>query len=392
MDALRTLIEPRHRKNIDWILVLAILLLMGISLLTIYSAMSGKYGSAAGLQLTLKQGLIYVSGLVLMGYIATRNYSTLQRGTVYFYWLTIFLLIVVLLIGKDDGSGAYTKGSARWIPLPFTDNFKLQPSELAKLSLILTLGSLLTQLGPEIREFRALLKTLAYTGAPMLLILKQPDLGTGLVLAAIWLGMTALAGANWKHLVIVIAMGGALFGIGWKTNIVKDYQKDRILVLFWSDEYKKSLPPKIRGKAYQMDQSLIAVGGGQIIGQGYRRGLQTSGGYVPENWTDFAFSAFAEQTGFVGAVSLLGLYLLTLLRGLACILESEDPLGRLLVGGVVAYLGFHVFVNVAMNCAMAPVVGVPLPLMSSGGSSAWTSCIALGLILSVRMRRRKLQF
>ena len=170
------------------------------------------------------------------------------------------------------------------------------------------------------------------------------------------------------------------------------YQRDRIEVLFWSDEYKKSLPPKERDKAYQMDQGLAAVGGGQVTGQGYRHGLQTSGGFVPENWTDFAFSALAEELGFVGGIWVLAVYLLLLARGLFCIVESEDALGRLIVGGVVTYLGFHVFVNVAMNCGIAPVVGVPLPLMSYGGSSAWTSCIALGLILSVRMRRRKLQF
>lgn len=391
MNALRTLIEPRHRKNIDWILVLAILALMVVSLLTIYSAMSGQKGTAIGLKHLLKQGFFYLTGLLLMGYIATRDYATLPRNATYLYWTNIFLLIVVLLIGADEDSGAFTKGSARWIPLPFTD-FKLQPSELAKISLILTLASVLTRLGPKIREPRALLTTLGYLGVPMLLILKQPDLGTGLVLGAIWLGMTFLAGADWRQLLVVLLAGAAVFGLGWKLGIVKDYQKERILVLFWSDEYKRTLPPKIRDKAYQGDQGVIAVGGGQVTGQGYRQGLQTSGGYVPENWTDFAFSAFAEQTGFLGSLMLIGVYLLVLARGLSCMSESEDPTGRLLVGGVVAYLAFHVFVNVAMNCKMAPVVGVPLPLMSYGGSSAWTNCAALGLLLSVRMRRRKLQF
>ena len=147
-----------------------------------------------------------------------------------------------------------------------------------------------------------------------------------------------------------------------------------------------------RDMAYQGDQGVVAIGGGLVTGQGFRQGLQTGGGFVPDNWTDFAFSAFAEETGFVGCVALLAVYLLLLARGLVCIVESEDTFGRLIVGGVITYIGFHVIVNVAMNCAFAPVVGVPLPLFSYGGSAAWTNCAAIGLLLSVRMRRRKLQF
>ena len=391
MDVLRTLIEPRHRKNIDWLLVLAILLLMGTSLLTIYSAMTGQKGASAGLQFTVKQGVSYLSGLLLMAYIATRDYSVIRRSTTLLYWGNIALLLVVRLLGHQDIGGAVTKGSARWIPLAF--GFRLQPSELAKVCLILTLAVFLAQVGPRIRELPVFLKTLAHVGLPMFLIKMQPDLGTALVVAAIWFGMVYLAGADWRHLTAIALAGVALFTLAWKTGIGMDkYQRDRIEVLFWSDEYKKSLPPKERDKAYQMDQGLAAVGGGQVTGQGYRHGLQTSGGFVPENWTDFAFSALAEELGFVGGIWVLAVYLLLLARGLFCIVESEDALGRLIVGGVVTYLGFHVFVNVAMNCGIAPVVGVPLPLMSYGGSSAWTSCIALGLILSVRMRRRKLQF
>lgn len=390
MEVIRSLIEPRHRKNIDWVLLLCVVALMATSLLTIYTGMFGHKGHAVAFQLVVKQAVSYVTGLGLLGWLATRDYANFRRSTFIFYGITLFLLLVVLVIGKDDGSGAYTKGSARWVPLFW--GFKLQPSELAKIALILTLSTLLTQLGPRIREFSALLKTLVYTGIPLLLILKQPDLGTGLVLCAIWLGMTFLAGADWRHLVLVMTAGIGLFALGWKLGIVKDYQKERVEVLFWSEEYKRKLPAKKRDKAYQMDQGVIAVGGGQVTGQGFRTGPQTSGGYVPENWTDFAFSTFAEQTGFVGCLGLLFVYLLLLWRGLLCLMESEDPLGRLITGGVITYLAFHVFVNIAMNCKIAPVVGVPLPLISYGGSAAWTNCAALGLLLSVRMRRRKLQF
>jgi rod shape determining protein RodA len=393
IEALRNLIEPRHRKNIDWVMVLCVVLLMSASVLTVYSASAGHAKEVAlahrqGMAQAVRQIVFDALGLGLMGYIATRDYNGVQRHASMLYWLNIGLLLIVKIIGHQDIQGASTKGAARWIPLGF--GFKLQPSELAKILIILTLATFLVRVGPRIKELPVFLQSLAHVLVPMALIKMQPDLGTSLVVGAIWLGMVFLAGADWKHLTAILLAGAALLGIAWKTGKgLEGYQRNRIEVLFMSRE---NMTQKQRDMAYQADQAIAAIGGGQVTGQGFRQGLQTSAGFVPDNWTDFAFSALAEETGFVGSVSLLALYLLLIARALLCIAESEDTLGRLIVGGVVTYLGFHVFVNVAMNCAIAPVVGVPLPLFSYGGSSAWTNCAAIGLILSVRMRRRKLQF
>lgn len=388
LEALKTLIEPRHRKNIDWVIVFCVVLLMCASVWTIYSAFAGharipEQAHRVGLGQATRQIIFDLLGLGIMAYIATRDYVGVQRQTTLLYWGNIALLLLVKVIGHQDVDGALTKGSARWIPLGM--GFKLQPSELAKICIILTLATFLTRVGPRIKELPVFLQSLLHIAPPMLLIKMQPDLGTALVVAAIWLGMVFLAGADWKHLTAVCLAGLALFTFAWKTGKgMDDYQRDRINVLFGT--------VKDKDKTLQMRQGLIAIGGGQVTGQGFRQGLQTAGGFVPENWTDFAFSALAEETGFVGCVALLGVYLLLLARGLVCIAESEDTLGRLIAGGVLTYIGFHVFVNVAMNCAIAPIVGVPLPLFSYGGSSAWTNCTAIGLLLSVRMRRRKLQF
>jgi rod shape determining protein RodA len=394
MQILQALIEPRHRKNIDWLLIFAVVALMGWSLLAIYSARMGRMtptGQHDGMQHIIKQGAAYLTGLLLMGYVATRDYALLSRFAPILYWINSALLAIVMLIGKSEVlSGASTKGSARWIPLG--GGFKLQPSELAKVILILTLSLYVMRLGPRIKEFPNLLKTLLHIGLPMVLIMKQPDLGTSLVVAAIWLGIVFLAGADWRQLLLLLAAGGLLFGIGWKTHLLQDYQRKRIEVLYDIGLPKEQQRKDLSKERYQIEQSLPAVGGGQVTGQGFRSGLQTGGAWVPENWTDFVFTVVAEESGFVGAALLLSLYALLLWRGISSIAETEDALGRLVAGGVTTYLAFHVLVNIGMTCGIVPVVGVPLPLMSFGGSAAWTNCTAIGLLLSVHMRKKKLQF
>ncbi|WP_395095136.1 rod shape-determining protein RodA [Armatimonas sp.] len=386
IEVLRSLIEPRHRKNIDWVVVFCVLLVMCASIATIYSASAGHardlaQANSVGLKQALRQGIFNLLGLGILAYVATRDYVGMQRHASILYWGNIALLLLVKIFGKEK------KGAARWIDI---GSFQFQPSELTKIVIILTLATFLVRVGPRIKEFPVFCQSLLHIAPAMLLIKMQPDLGTALVVGAIWLGMVFLAGADWKHLTAISLAGVALFSFAWKTGKgLEDYQRNRIVVLFMSRE---NMTREQRDMAYQADQGVAAIGGGQVTGQGYRQGLQTSGGFVPENWTDFAFSAFAEETGFVGSVALLAVYLLLLARGLICIAESEDTFGRLIVGGVITYIGFHVIVNVAMNCAFAPVVGVPLPLFSYGGSAAWTNCAAIGLLLSVRMRRRKLQF
>jgi rod shape determining protein RodA len=370
------LIEPRLRKNIDRTLLLAVVALMALSLVTIHNAtLTG--GTWAPV---VRQGAYFVAGLALMIWAAARDYSGTRRYALVFYYLNLFVLIVVLKFSHG------VKGASRWIALPIPGmDFKLQPSEFAKICLILTLSAYVIRLGPKIREFPSLMKTLVHVAVPMALIARQPDLGTALVLLAVWTGIVFLGGADWRHLVGLAVAGTLLFGIAWKTNILHTYQKERVMTLL-----DPTRDP--RGTGYHVLQSQTAIGGGQVTGQGLGQGIQTNGHFIPENHTDFIFTVVGEEGGFVGASVLLAVYGVILWRGVVTIAECEDPLGRLIAGGVITLIGFHILVNIGMTCGIMPVVGVPLPLMSFGGSAAMATLLGIGLLLSVHMRRHKILF
>jgi len=369
-------VDPRHRKNVDWVLGGAVLLLLAAGLLFLWSA-TGQ--SPRGASVVLKQAGLIGIGLGLMIVLAALDYSASNKYAPFIHGAALLLLLVVTVFFR----GEETKGATRWIPLPL--GFKLQPSEFAKVALVLTLSSMLRSVGGRIREPGILLKTLAHALMPMGLVAMQPDLTTALVFAAIWFAMVFTAGADLRHLAGIVMAGALVFAVLWNTGVVRQYQKDRIVILlgFKVDKQKKG---------YQIDQALAAVGGGEATGQGIGQGIQNRGSWVPENHTDFIFTVIAEETGFLGSVALLALYGLVLARGLMIAAESEDAQGRLIAVGVTTLFGFHVFVNVGMNCGMLPVAGVPLPLVSQGGSAAWTSLAAIGLLQSVAMRRRALQF
>jgi rod shape determining protein RodA len=372
-----TLIEPRLRKNIDRTLLLAVTLLMLIGLLAIHAA-TRSYSS--GLHTVLRQAAYFGIGLVLMVYVASRDYSQAPRIAPFLYVLNLLLLVAVLLFSPE------VKGAARWIRLPIPGmDFKLQPSEFAKVAIILTLSSYVASLGERIRELPKLLLTLVHVGIPALLIMKQPDLGTSLVFLAIWTGIVFLGGARWQHLVGLFVVATALFTVMWEANILHDYQKDRVRTFL-----NPASDPL--GKGYHTLQSQTAIGGGQVLGQGLYRGIQTNLHFIPENHTDFIFTVIGEETGFVGACLLLAVYGLLFYRGIVTILECEDQLGRLIAGGVVTLFAFHLMVNMGMTTGIMPVVGVPLPLVSFGGSAAWANLIAVGLLLGIHMRRHKILF
>lgn len=374
-----TLVEPRLRKNIDKALLMAVGLLMLVGLVTIHAATWNRPGTL-GAQTVLRQGVYYAIGIALMIYVASRDYRHVSRAAGLLYVANLLLLLVVLFAGHE------ARGAARWIKLPIPGmDFKLQPSEFAKIAIILTLSSYVAALGGRIRELGPLLLTLLHAGVPMLLIMKQPDLGTSLVFLAIWVGIVFLAGARWQHLIAIFAIGAALFALMWHADILYDYQKERV---------RTFLNPQAdpRGKGYHVLQSLTAIGGGQVLGQGFREGSQTNLHFIPENHTDFIFTVIGEEGGFLGACLLLLLYALLLYRGVVTIAECEDQLGRLIAGGVVTLFAFHLTVNIGMNCGIMPVVGVPLPLLSFGGSATWTNLIAIGLLLGIHMRRHKILF
>ena len=370
-------IERRLRKNVDIPLLVAVAVLMLLSLTTVHFA---TFTQAGTWMTVARQAAYFAVGLVLLIWVASRDYSHARRFVGFLYWGNLALLLIVRFTGHA------AKGAARWIKLPIPGmDFKLQPSEFAKICIILTLSCYVASLGPRIRQFPELLKTLIHVAVPMVLIMLQPDLGTSLVFLAIWVGIVFLAGADLRHLALLAAAGTTLFAAAWYGHVLKPYQRDRILTFF-----NPAGDP--RGKGYHVLQSQTAIGGGQATGQGLGQGHQTNLNWVPENHTDFIFTVVGEETGFVGACGLILVYAVVLWRGVATILDSEDQLGRLIGGGVVTLLVFHIVVNIGMTCGIMPVVGVPLPLMSFGGSAAWSNLIAIGLLLSIHMRRHKIQF
>jgi rod shape determining protein RodA len=287
-----------------------------------------------------------------------------------FYILSVVLLLVVLLVGKQ------AFGSTRWIPI--APGIHLQVSEFVKLVIILLVARFMTELHGDSLEARDLLKVLALIAVPMLLVVKEPDLGTSLTYLPI-LGVGAvLAGLNWRYLAAAAIIVVLILPVG--IHFLKPYQKAR-LVSFLDPERD----PK--GTGYQVIQSRIAVGAGGMWGKGVNQGTQTQLRFLPVPHTDFIFSAFAEEHGFVGVVVVLALYFMLLMQIVKNAQTAPDRAGMYICMGVAALLLFHVLVNVGMVVGRMPVTGIPLPLMSAGGSSMLSIFIMLGLVNNVRLRR-----
>lgn len=361
----------RPLRNLDKTLILAVLALMAFSVTAIYAATFAQDGYRSA----LRQGIYFLLGWGVCGFVASRDYANLPRYVPYLYGINIVLLVAVELFSPE------VKGASRWIKLPIPGmDFKLQPSEFAKILTIITLSCHVAQMETRIRRFPYLLLTLAHIAIPTLLIMKQPDLGTSLVIIVIWAGIVFVAGAKWQHMVGLALVGTLLFAGGWHFNLLKDYQKERIHTFL-----DPSSDPQ--GSGYHVLKSLTAIGGGEVRGQGFKRGLMTNNRFIPENQTDFVFTVVGEEAGFVGGCVLLGIYAVILYRGCAIAASCDDPLGRLIASGVVSLLAFHLLVNIGMTTGIMPVVGVPLPLMSFGGSAAWANLSGIGLLLGIGLRR-----
>lgn len=362
-------------KRFDpWLPLLALTLCAG-SVVAIHSAMSSA-GSVS--TFVVKQVVGILLGMAAFAYMARTDYRAVMTSSRSLYLANLVLLALVLMPGIGDDA----KGAQRWINL---GPLNIQPSEIAKVLLILTLGAFLERNRGSVDQFPVLARSLIHMAVPMLLIFRQPDLGTSLVLVAAWFAMTFVAGARASHLALVAAGGLALFSLGWATGIIKEYQKQR-LVVFLNPEHDTS------GAGYQLYRSKVAVGSGKVFGKGLFKGDMKRLKYVPERHTDFVFTVVAEETGFAGSVTLIGLYLLLIIRMIMTVLRSEDPLGQVIATGVAAMFTFHTVVNVGMTIGVMPITGVPLPLFSYGPSAIIASLAALGLVESVHLRRHKISF
>jgi rod shape determining protein RodA len=356
----------RSLRDLDWPLLIITLVICAMGILQIYSASHETVWRDAW----WKQALWVLAGLGIMWMAAKIDYHTLLSRAFVFYGLSLGGLLLVLAIGNQ------AFGSRRWIPLP---GFHLQISEFVKTVIILLVARYLTELKSERVEGRDLLRLGGLVAAPMLLVMKQPDLGTALCYIPILAIGVLLAGVRWQVLAVVAVVLPLVLVVGW-FFVLKDYQKARLVTFLDPGQDP-------RGSGYQVIQSRIAVGSGGLWGQGVTRGTQTKYRFLPVPHTDFIFSSFAEEHGFVGVVVMLGLYFILLMQIVQNAQMSPDRAGMYICMGVCALLLFHILVNIGMVVGRMPVTGIPLPLMSYGGSNVLSFFLMLGLVNSVRLQR-----
>jgi rod shape determining protein RodA len=358
-------LDRRLVHNVDWVLLGAAVALALAGVAMIYSA---TY-SGRSQDLYLKQLALVGVGLAGLVLAASLDYRRLADRAVLLYALSVLSLAFVLRFGPLKA------GTRRWIEL---GGFQLQPSELVKLAAAVFLAKVFSEYRQESLGLRDVALPGAAVGLLVLLIAREPDLGTAACLVPLFLAVAFLAGLRMRAVLGLAAVLALLAALAWP--FLKDYQKTRIYTF---------LDPSLdaRGAGYQMIQSQIAVGAGGLTGRGYLEGSQAQLGYLPARHTDFIFSVLAEETGFLGVVVALGLYLLVLWRMLETARLARDRLGAFLAAGLAATFAFQVVYNVAMVAGLVPVKGLPLPLMSYGGSSVLSSLTGIGLVLGVRMRR-----
>ncbi|MBV9435679.1 MAG: rod shape-determining protein RodA [Acidobacteria bacterium] len=354
-------------RDFDWVLLAFVLLICAVGVFEIYSAT--RQTKFVGFE--TKQIYWIIAGLIIMFLTSLVNYQVLLENVHWFYGASILSLFAVALVGKR------VLGARRWIALPGGQHF--QPSEWIKLVLILALAKYFSDLVGRDVTVRDIVKSFLIAGVPMALVLKQPDLGTALTYVPVLICALFLGGLQFKHAIAILLLGTAMIYPIWRWGL-KPYQKAR-LTSFSEPE----ADPK--GSGYQIQQSLIAVGSGGLIGKGALKGTQTQGAFIPIPYTDFIMAAFAEEHGFVGCLLVLLLYFIVLMRLIQNAQTAPDRAGTLIIMGVVAVLVFHILVNVGMVVGFMPVTGIPLPLMSYGGSSVLFTFLALGIVNNIRMRR-----
>jgi rod shape determining protein RodA len=358
-------------RDYDWWLLAVMAMICGLGVLEIYSATHGS--SLAGMH--MKQVRWLAVGFILMLVLSRLDYHLILEQAPILYLIGIASLIAVLLMGHTRF------GAKRWIPI--LGEF-FQVSELVKLIIIVVLARFFAEVRSDELSLRDLIKAGFLVGLPLGLILKQPDLGTALVLVPMLVVGAFLAGLQWQHAAIFTLAGvlliGSVFFPPVSRHILKPYQRERITSFLHPEEDAK-------GSGYQLLQSKIAVGSGGFWGKGFGNGSQNQLGYIPVRYSDFIMSAWAEEQGFKGVLLALGLYMALLLRLVQNAQRAKDRAGMFLVMGVAAALGFHVLVNVAMVIGAMPVTGIPLPLMSYGGSATLFVFMAIGLVMNVRLRR-----
>ncbi len=369
--------DPRIVK-LDVLLLAAAIGLIACSVYTIGTATEGDI-EGSPYHYVIRQSVYGGVGIVLMLLVTQFDYSRLRELRLGLYGATLVGILFVL------GLGATTRGSKRWIELPF---FRFQPSELGKVLLILALSAFVVDRARRLSERETTSRILLLAMIPAILVVAQPDLGTGMVYLIIALAVLFVAGTKWTHFAAlgVLAVGAVTLVLiaapAAGIQVLKPYQIDRLTAFV-----NPSDDPQDEG--YQLRQSTVAIGSGQKTGRGKEKATQTKLDFLPEHHTDFVFAVVGEEFGFTGAAFVLSLYALLIWRALRILTMAKNLYGTLIAAGITAMIMFQVFVNVGMTVGIMPITGVPLPLMSYGGSSVIVTFLAVGLFQSIHVQSRE---
>lgn len=365
------MIDRRLVENFDWYIIWVLLAIVAIGLLSVYSAVYPQIQANPTRNLFLKQVLWLSAGFVVMFCSLLVDYQQLKLSSLWLYFGVLLLLIAVLVVGRE------VNGSRRWLDIA---GFRFQPSELMKVVIVIQLSTYFAsqEVTPH-PPLRQLIVPVLMVLFPVVLILAEPDLGTAISILAVSATIIFFMGIRWRYLAAMI-LGIIPTLVPLWEHVLKPYQKRRILILLRPD-----LDPL--GAGYHIRQSKIAIGSGMLWGKGFLKGTQNKLHFLPEKHTDFIFSVWAEEWGFVGCFVLLALFAALVVLALRVARRSKDRYGSLLVVGVTALLMWQVLINIGMVIGLLPVVGIPLPFVSYGGSSLITLCLAIGIIENVSMRR-----
>ncbi len=375
----------KRLKFIDKPFLISLVLIIGFGLVVLSSASQGISGDPYFY--VKKQVLFLGVGLIAALLVLRYDYSHLRRYGIILYGLSVFLLIAVLVVGEE------VRGTTGWIslgPLP-----AVQPAEFTKIMLAISFADFLNKRKGMLNTLGEILPCIVYMGVPFVLLLMQPDLGTALVYIAMTVVMMFVAGANPRILGGLIALGAGFIGLMLFMHFqygmwlpLEDYQIKRLTVFLNPYEDGKGG----RGAGWNTIQSLIAIGSGGLTGLGLFNGTQVQLNFLPEHHTDFIYAVIGEEMGFIGAAGVILLYTILLLRAIYISFHAKDLFGTLIVTGITAMWLFHIFENIGMSIGIMPITGIPLPFLSYGGSSMITNLIAVGLVLSVNVRGRKIVF
>jgi len=358
-------LDQRFILGFDWLWFLAILALSGAGVVAIWSTTGGtSLNSYFGKQ------IVYVCcGLLVFLTVLYFDYHIFSDFITLIYLAGLVLLGLVLIIGRT------THGNKSWIDIGM---FSFQPSELVKIFVIIALAKYYSELDKEYLGIRELVIGAAIAFVPALMVLSEHDLGTATTFFPIWAVLSCLAGIRKKHLIILIAIAIAAAPMAW--YLMRGYRQGRIETVFNPQN-------DARGLGYQTLQSEIAIGSGRFLGKGFKQGSQGRQGFLPARHTDFVFAVFSEEKGFIGSITILGLFLFLCLRLFRTAREAKDKIGSMIVVGILSVLVFHIVINIGMVEGLLPIIGIPLPFVSAGGSSLVSYFASMGLCMGIRMRR-----